>query len=164
MSFAKRKLIPFVILILIIIAVPPGYYFYDRYQQMSADYTKTKSLLNKSSASVLGEVNVQDIVNKVGKLIELPAETPEITTVTDKSQLTQEFFANSQNGDFVLIYRKAAKAIIYRESINKIIEAGTINTTEPESTPVPTKAPAKPTSTPSPIPSLAPIPSPEPSL
>lgn len=65
---------------------------------------------------------------EVSKLIELPNETPTIATVVDASKLkSQAFFANAQNGDRVLMFAEAKKAILYRPSTNKIIEVAPIN-------------------------------------
>lgn len=67
---------------------------------------------------------VETLVAKVGKLIDLPTdESPTIATVSDAEKLkAQAFFIKSQNGDRVLFYTKAKKAILYRPSTNKIID------------------------------------------
>lgn len=72
---------------------------------------------------------VQMLVSEVGKLIELPkGEDPTIATVTDVEKLrTQPFFLNAQNGDKVLIYQNARKAIIYSPSLKKVIEVAPLN-------------------------------------
>lgn len=97
-------------------------------------------------------VQDQNLIEKVGKLILLPTgETPQIATVSDKTKLSgQNFFANAENGDKVLIYYQAKKAILYRPSINKIVEVGPIEipqqTREVSPTPVHISTPsAKPT-------------------
>lgn len=78
---------------------------------------------NLKDSQVLGANQVEDILDKVGKLIDLPDETPTIATVSDISKLSgQEFFAKAQNGDKVIIFAKAQKAILYRPGTNKIIE------------------------------------------
>ncbi|MBI2049295.1 hypothetical protein HYT32_00030 [Candidatus Roizmanbacteria bacterium] len=127
--FLKNKFILFVIPLILLLLAPPLYYFYRQYNTMRAEYEKTKLQLNKSS-TVLGD-NTEEVIDKVGKLIELPNETPTVANITDKTKLQgQSFFARAQNGDKVLIFQKAKKAIIYREATNKIIEVGTINIDE----------------------------------
>ena len=99
----------------------------------------------------------KSVVEKVGKLIALPTdETPSLATVQDKSKLKdQPFFKNALNGDKLLLFIKAKKAILYRESTNKIIEVAPINiqkqpaaaapTGAAGATVAPTKAPVVPT-------------------
>ncbi len=77
--------------------------------------------LKKSSTSA-AENKVKSIVDKVGKLMELPKGNPSLATVKDKRKLKdQPFFSKSENDDIVLIYTEAKQAILYRESNNKII-------------------------------------------
>ena len=81
--------------------------------------------------------DVKTLIQNVGKLIQLPTdEDPSVATIADISKLKdQPFFAYGENGDKVLIYANKKKAIIYRPSINKIIEAGSVEiTTGSEST------------------------------
>lgn len=99
--------------------------------------------LSKGSAAVQSEVNA--LIAQVGKLIALPTdETPTVATVTDASKIKdQPFFANAQNGDKVLIYQKAAQAILYRPSTNKIIQVGAVNiNNQAVATPAPSPTPA----------------------
>lgn len=69
------------------------------------------------------------LVDEVGKSLQLPEnEVPTVATVVDASKLkSQAFFARSENGDRVLIYTQAKKAILYRPSTRKIIEVAPIN-------------------------------------
>jgi hypothetical protein len=69
------------------------------------------------------------LIEQVGKLMELPLnEEPTIATVSDVEKLKdQPFFTSAQNGDKVLIYQKAKKAILYRPSTKKIVEVGPVN-------------------------------------
>ena len=54
-------------------------------------------------------------------------ETPTLASVTDKTKLKdQPFFKDAENGDQILIFPQAKKAIIYRESTNKLINVGPI--------------------------------------
>jgi len=120
--------------------------------------------LSKGTATVQAEVNA--LVAQVGKLISLPTdETPTVATVTDASKVKdQPFFANAQNNDKVLIYQKAAKAILYRPSENRIIEVGAVNinnqaVASPSQGPSPSgKGKATPTASPTATPSSSPTP------
>jgi hypothetical protein len=69
------------------------------------------------------------IKREVAALIEVPGnESPTIASVVDASKLSnQAFFAKAQNGDRVLMYAQAKKAILYRPSTKKIIEVAPIN-------------------------------------
>ena len=142
----KKKFIIIGILLILFLAIPPIYYFYSEYQKLYVEHKATQALLGKSTANVSQEELNREIINKVSKLIELPEETPTIASITDKTKLQdQPFFARSQNGDKVLIFQSSKKAIIYRESENKIIEVGSINveanpSTSPTLVPSPTKA------------------------
>lgn len=88
-------------------------------------------------------VRDKSIIAKVGNLMLLPTnETPQIATVSDKSKLgDQSFFINAENGDKVLIYVINKKAILYRPSINKIIEVGPLAESTPVATPIITQTP-----------------------
>lgn len=67
-------------------------------------------------------------VERIGKLMILPAgEEPTYGTVSDKSKLSdQTFFAKAENGDEILIYQKAKLTILYRPSVNKVVNVGPI--------------------------------------
>ena len=78
---------------------------------------------------------LDSIVKKVGQLVVLPqSETPQVAVIQDADALkkSQDFFMDAQNGDKILVYTQAHKAIIYRESTNKIVNialnVGTDNT------------------------------------
>lgn len=127
-----------------VLALIPSYYFYTKYQQAQ------KLLKNPQQVSL---EQTKSVVDKVGKLIALPTdETPSLATVQDKSKLKdQPFFKNAVNGDKLLLYIKAKKAILYRESANKIIEVAPINIQKQTAAPAagttvaPSKAPVVPT-------------------
>jgi hypothetical protein len=114
----KKALLFTGVILLVLLAGAPSLYFYNKYQQE----------VNKSAPQA-AEEELRATKAKVGKLIALPKnEEPVLATVSDTQQLKdQPFFANSQNGDKVLIYPKARKAYLYRPSLNKLIEVATVN-------------------------------------
>jgi len=71
----------------------------------------------------------KNLIAEVGRLIELPLdEEPTIATVSDVTKLKeQEFFKRARNGDKVLIYQNAKKAILYRPATKKIVDVGPVN-------------------------------------
>jgi hypothetical protein len=103
-----------------VLALIPSYYFYNKYQQTN------KLLKNPQQAA---KQEVASTVAKLGMLMDLPKDdTPTIATVTDRNKLKEQpFFARAANGDKVVLYIKAKKAILFREKDNKIIEVAPIN-------------------------------------
>ncbi len=74
-----------------------------------------------------GEAGLNDVRQKVGRHYLLPSdEVPALATVTDKSKLATPFFKHAINGDKILVYQKNKLAIIYRPSIDKLIEVGPV--------------------------------------
>lgn len=115
----KRYLLTGFVVILILGFGVASIYFYTKYQ-------KSQQLLGDSTVAA-GE-DTRKIVAAVGKLMELPTgEEPTVATVTNVEQLrSQDFFKRAQNGDNVIIYEKAGKAILYRSSVNKIIDVSPV--------------------------------------
>ena len=108
----KRKAPPpimFIAIALVLLAsLSAAVFFYYQYRKAS----KTSE-------------NVSLLIEEVSKIMYLPEETPTVATVTDPSALEgQEFFANAQKGDRVLVYIEAEKAVLYRPSEHKIVEVG----------------------------------------
>lgn len=86
------------------------------------------------------------LAKKVGEIVKLPQdEAPTIVTLKDKDALTKnlEFFRDAENGDKVLVYHQAGRAILYRPSIGKIINMGPLRT---DTIPLPTDTPTSLTS------------------
>lgn len=114
-STYPKKVMRFLVVVVFILAAC-SVYFYRQY-----------SFLKKTPADKVQDETAQ-IIEKVGKLIVLPAGTPTIATVTDVEKLRdQAFFDNAQNGYKVLIFTEAKKAILYDPVSNKIVEVAPIN-------------------------------------
>lgn len=120
-EFSSHKL--FVVNIIsgvaLLIAVLSAFFFYSQYR---------KSLAVKN----IPAAEIETTAAAVARLIELPEEAPTLATVSDVDKLKdQDFFRRAQNGDKVLIFKNAKKAILYRPFTNKIIEVGPIKVDEP---------------------------------
>ena len=89
-------------------------YFYNQLQQ---------------NPQVQVQEEIDTLVAQVGELLVLPeGEAPTVATVSDIELLREQpFFANAKNGDRVLIYTSARKAILYDPVANKIVEIAPIN-------------------------------------
>ena len=112
-------------------------------------FYKRVRVLTANPQKVSQEEN-QKIIDAVGKLVLLPeGEAPTIATVTDPEKLKgqQAFFARAAEGDKVLIYTGALKAIMYRPSENKIIEIAPLVIGNPNATPAPAPKAASETTT-----------------
>ncbi len=120
----KSVIIAFLILSLLAVGgAGAGLYYYAQYRTLIKKVNNPKS-------------EAQDILAKVGKLIELPAgEEPTVATVQDVEKVrSQPFFAKAQNGHRVIIYTNARLAILFDEVGNKIINVGTITVGTPSAT------------------------------
>jgi hypothetical protein len=110
--------------IIALLAVGVAFYFYRQLSQF------------KQNPQLVAQKESTAVVEKVGKLIELPKdEVPTIATVTDPARLKdQPFFANAKIDDKVLIYTNARKAILYSPATNKIVEVAPLSIGNPTGT------------------------------
>lgn len=121
-SFKGGKL-PLVIAVAGILVVAGGGAF--GYKQYMALREENARLANPQTAQ---ESEANKLKEEVAKLIELPNENPTVATVVDVDKLkSQPFFASAQNGDRVLIFAQAKKAVLYRPGTKKIVEVAPIN-------------------------------------
>ena len=127
----KKKYFSTILILVLLLSFGLTFYFYKKYQ------TVQKTLQKQLSPD-----DREKLIAQVGKLIQLPKEEPTIASISDKEKLkNQPFFQNASNGDKVLIFTKAKKAILYRPSINKIIEVSQINLEPPSVTSSATASP-----------------------
>lgn len=108
---SQRKAVISVVII-IILALIPSVYFYNKNHKSQSQQDETTSLVKKISKHAL-----------------LPTgEDPTVATVQDPSKLKgQAFFNDAQKDDKVLVYTKAGKAFLYRPSIDRLIVAAPLN-------------------------------------
>lgn len=107
------------IVVIVILAALSGFLFW-----------KYASVKNDGSADTKqAEQTSKRIIGRVGEIYQLPTgEEPTVAQVQDKSKLTgQTFFEDAATGDYILVYKKAKLALLYREDIHKLINVGPIN-------------------------------------
>lgn len=64
----------------------------------------------------------QQLVSRIGNIIQLPTEQPTLLTIADKAKLTNPALAGEvQNNDQLLVYNNAKKIIVYRPSNQKVV-------------------------------------------
>jgi uncharacterized protein HemX len=93
-----------------------GYFYYQLYKMKQDPNTQARK-------------EATELVAKVSKLVVLPeGEVPTVATVSDPAALKdQVFFKSAKQGDKVLIYAQAKKAILYSVEMNKILEVAPLN-------------------------------------
>lgn len=112
----KRRRFKKVIIIFLIVLILGVFYgflhYYRKYQDLKAD------------PDLEAQQEIESLQEAIGEFMDLPeGETPSVATILDKEKLKdQPFFENAENGDKLLVYTKAMKAILYRPSSNRIIE------------------------------------------
>lgn len=134
MAGIKRSVIVVSFFVLLLGAVGAAGYFYTQYRTL------------KTAASPKPDQEIDEVLEAVAKHLVLPSgETPTVASVTDSEKLkSQPFFASAVNGDKVIIYSGAKKAILYRPDIDKIIDVAPVNigsqaTSSAETTPLPVR-------------------------
>lgn len=115
----STKLLVVVLLVIVMFAVGISAFFF--YQ-----YSKTKLELStiKDNPQLFQQQANAEVIESVNKLIRLPTdEQPTVVTIFDLEQLAdQPFFSGAKEGDKVLIYNQAKKAVLYDPVDNIIVE------------------------------------------
>lgn len=126
----SKKQIKLIIAAVVILALAGGYF----YQTNKINNLKAQNA-QLSDPQQAAQQEAEQIKGEVSQLIELPNETPTIATVVDVEKLRdQSFFTNARNGDRVLLFAEAKKAVLYRPDSKKIIEVAPINIGDSEGT------------------------------
>ena len=121
-SFKGGKLPLVIALAGVLVVLGGGAFGYQKYMALREENAR---LANPQTAQ---ESEANKLKEEVAKIIELPNENPTVATVVDVDKLkSQPFFASAQNGDRVLIFAQAKKAVLYRPGTKKIVEVAPIN-------------------------------------
>lgn len=73
------------------------------------------------------QATVKRVLAEVGAIYVLPEGEPSVIQIQDKDKLKDQlFYQKAQNGDYVLVYEKDKVAVIYRDSVKKVVNAGSI--------------------------------------
>src|SRR4030042_3690515 len=123
-EFGRKALVVVGVCFIIFISIAPAYFFFKRYEE-------TQQLL--SNPTLVARQETEDMIAKVREYVELPEdEEPSIVTVSDRDKLKgHPFFSKAKNGDKVLIYSKARKAVLYDPTEQKIVNVALITSDTP---------------------------------
>ena len=118
------------VIIFIILATTVNGYFllgFNKKGNFLTDLAKagTEKVLGTENKSSSQPQTNEALVAEVGSLFLLPNEEAEVATVTDVSKLreTEDFFDVAQNGDKLLVFKKAKKVVLYRPSEKKVVDS-----------------------------------------
>ena len=80
----------------------------------------------RTNPDVATSRRARQLSERAGKHISLPVnEVPALVEITDADSLkNQPFFATSQKGDVVLLFKSTRQAVVYRESTDVIVASG----------------------------------------
>jgi len=87
---------------------------------------------NENNFAPVDKSQEVELLDKVQTLAMVPlSETPSLVAVADAANLQLDpLFANTQNGDVLLVYQQARLAILYRPSVEKLVNMANISSGE----------------------------------
>ncbi|HRZ30626.1 MAG TPA: hypothetical protein P5274_03120 [Candidatus Paceibacterota bacterium] len=109
-----------IILGVVIVVIVGGYYGWTIYKMKSDP---------QAQAEAVNEEKILAIVAKVGNLMVLPNdEIPQVAEIKDATLAAKEqpFLSGSIDGDILIVYANAGKAIVYSPSRNIIVNVGPV--------------------------------------
>lgn len=90
-------------------------------------------LVTKSGNDNSPNASLDGTITAVSQHYVLPiGETPTLATITDKTKLTNALKNKAENGDRVLIYQENQTAILYRPSIDRVIDVTSVSIDTPK--------------------------------
>lgn len=114
------------VIAVLVIAIGGFAWAFNNYRQMKKELDVLK---NPNVQQEQAKKENAELIAKLGRHMILPTdEEPVIATVTDAAALAKEqpFYQNTKNGDKVIVYTKAKKAIIYSPTDDKIVNVGPV--------------------------------------
>lgn len=122
--FKKINPKAFGILVIMVVVISLLIFLIKDRQSLRAELSQLEN-----NPQLQSENEAETLKQEISQFYEVPEdEVPTVATVVDATKVkNQSFFKNSQNGDKVLLFSNAGKAILYRPSTKKIIEVAPIN-------------------------------------
>jgi len=120
-------------LLFVIIVIGGSFLLWQNYQLKANASEDVVGNMDQTGDEILSDNDIAALVAKISKHIILPSdEEPTIATIVDADKLSQDqaFYSNVKDGDKVLIYMNAQKALIYRESEDVLINVGPVYTND----------------------------------
>lgn len=104
----KRQKTIVALSVLLVLTASAGTLFFIKYRQAKND----------------NPVNRQEqLTRQLGEVMEIPDETPVISTVLDKSKLANDTLeARARNGDVLFIFSKSKRLVLYRSTDKKVVD------------------------------------------
>jgi hypothetical protein len=139
-----------IIIVIIILIIAGGLYYWSSSKATIPAQPAAVGAANGSVATGAPTAEIKAILAKLRSHLILPTgEDPQIGQIDDPIQAAkvQPFVTGAIKGDLLIVYTKAAKAIVYSPSRDLIVNVGPISTVPEQpvvKTPVtPAKTPAK---------------------
>ena len=131
-------------LIILLVLLAVGYYGW-RYLKIGQP-SLLGGTVNQAENQKANQQEIMAVVAQVKKLIIVPGdESPQMAEISDAVLAAKEqpFYAGAQNGDKILVYLNARKAIIYSPARNIIVNVGPIYMNNETPAPAATTTPKK---------------------
>jgi len=121
-SFTKKP--AGILLVLLVIALGGFGYYFQKYNAVAKN-----PAAESAQKAEEAKKKTEEVVSQISKLIMVTDSTNAVlATIADKSKLSgQKFFDLAENGDELVLFPNMQKAVIYRPSVNKIIDVGPFN-------------------------------------
>jgi hypothetical protein len=121
-----KKVLPLLLFLLALGGVIWGAWSYNMYLSAKDEIVELSSVEGQQE---LAQQEIQEVIMKLEKLMKLPDdEEPVMATVTNAAELAieQPFYKDAKDGDKVIIYQNAQKAILYNPTDDILVNVGPV--------------------------------------